>query len=109
MNWIAKIFRRLDRYFAGHDDWSKFDTVTGTYTPVSQTEEGKLFATIMENECPDCHHHGFYGGPEGGCSQNIFCANRDCRAGFNITSIIKTAERIGVGDISRYPKLADPA
>jgi hypothetical protein len=48
--------------------------------PVSQTEGGKLFRTIMRDICPDCKAKGgFYQGPQGGLSTNIFCRNRECR------------------------------
>lgn len=52
---------------------------------------------IAANHCPDCHHEGFYAGPEGGMSQNIICANPECCSAFNVTQIggdIVSAERI---------------
>lgn len=34
--------------------------------------------------CPHCNSEKFLEGPSGGCSVNVFCANEDCRAGFNV-------------------------
>ena len=89
----------------------KVEWINGlTGQPVAESESGKLFKTVAINdECPDCHNHGFYGGPEGGMSQNIFCMNRDCRSGFNVTPFggsTGLCDRIGKGDIARYPKAA---
>jgi hypothetical protein len=76
----------------------------GTVVPVEQTDEGKLFDQIAKPECPDCgSRRGFYEGPSGGLSTNIFCINRECRAGFNVTPAIGIADRIHKGDIKRYP------
>lgn len=96
MNWLSRLFGRKPAWIEGFSG-----------TPVSETEGGKLYALIAKDECPDCHHHGFYAGPEGGMSQNIFCMNRDCRSGFNITPLSHgegLCERIHQGDINRYPK-----
>jgi hypothetical protein len=77
--------------------------------PVSQTEGGKLFRTIMRDICPDCKAKGgFYQGPQGGLSTNIFCRNRECRQGFNVTPAVEYAERIHKLDIDRYPTTASP-
>lgn len=77
-----------------------------TFTPVTETEGGKLYAKIANNLCPDCgSREGFYKGPSGGLSTNIFCVNRVCRSGFNITPVIGTADRIQKGDIRRYPEV----
>ena len=84
------------------------DRVSVGGTPVSQTEEGKLYAIIATDECPDCHHLGFYAGPQGGMSQNIYCANGDCRSAFNITPMIGTAERIGKAPDYIYKKTKAP-
>jgi hypothetical protein len=76
------------------------------------TEKAKLFQIVgVKNTCPDCRQHGFYEGPSGGMSTNIFCMNRDCRSGFNVTSFgggVGTCERIGKGDLDRYPKEPSP-
>jgi hypothetical protein len=61
-----------------------------------------LFSIVARNECPDCHSHGFYEGPGGGMSTNIFCINRNCRSGFNF-SPIGFCERIQKWDLDRYP------
>jgi hypothetical protein len=82
----------------------RHDLRNGTIVPVEQTDEGKLFNQIAKPECPDCgSRRGFYEGPSGGLSTNIFCINRECRAGFNVTPAIGIADRIHKGDIKRYP------
>lgn len=71
---------------------------TGAAVPVMQTEGGKLFAEISQDICPDCGGRGFYAGPRGGMSQNIYCRNRACRSAFNVTQFNGsegTVERIG--------------
>jgi hypothetical protein len=65
--------------------------------PLSALPAGKLGALIMKGVCPDCHSlAGFYQGPSGGASTNIFCANPKCRQGFNFTNMFGEghAERI---------------
>lgn len=75
---------------------------------VHETEEGRLYRAISRSVCPDCGDtRGFYQGPSGGLSTNIFCMNRECRSGFNVTPVIGTAERIGRLDLDRYPKPAE--
>lgn len=78
-----------------------------TDRPLSETEEFKLFVKVYtENQCPDCGSKTFYGGPRGGMSQNIFCRNVKCRAGFNLTvfdAANGTVERIHRGEIDQYP------
>lgn len=71
---------------------------------VSETDEGKLYAELAADMCPDCGHRGFYEGPSGGMSTNIFCMNPKCRSGFNVTPVVEIAERIHKGDLSMYPK-----
>lgn len=81
------------------------DLATGKVTPVMYTEGGKLFAKIADGRCPDCNGKGFYAGPSGGMSQNIYCQNRDCRSAFNVTQFTATegtVERIGKKDIEWY-------
>src|SRR4051812_41918984 len=48
------------------------------------------FRMICRNTCPDCKGFGFYGGPRGGISQHIYCANAKCRAAFNISHFSAT-------------------
>lgn len=68
---------------------------TGKTTPVEETDQGKLFAIIASGKCPDCGStEGFYEGPSGGMSTNIFCANEACKKRFNITPMIGIAERV---------------
>lgn len=99
----ALLYRRKSRKSGG--DLTVIDE-NGS-RPLGETDGGKLYAIVGgKNECPDCHGHGFYEGPSGGMSTNIFCMNRACRAGFNVTSFgggHGTCERIGTGDIQRYP------
>jgi hypothetical protein len=81
------------------------DFSTGEITPVMQTEGGKLFAKIITDRCPDCNGKGFYAGPRGGISQNIYCQNRECRSAFNVTVFTETegtVERIGKKDPEWY-------
>lgn len=77
----------------------------GESRPVSETEGGLLYRTLAARKCPDCgSKKGFYEGPSGGISTNIFCVNRLCRSGFNVTNMVGIADRIGVkGDLARYP------
>lgn len=72
----------------------EIDTRIGAATPVTETERGKLWLKIATNYCPDCGHQGFIEGPSGGLSTNIFCANKECGHGFNVTPVIGIAERI---------------
>ena len=65
---------------------------------LSETDAGKLGASIMNGRCPDCGSgEGFYRGPQGCASINIFCANPQCETGFNYTNMFGEghAERIG--------------
>lgn len=71
------------------------DFTTGKFTPVSKTDGGKLYRLIAKDHCPDCHAKGFWSGPSGGISQNIYCTNSECRSAFNVTEMIGTADRIG--------------
>lgn len=62
---------------------------------LSEREEGKLGKKILQNICPDCgSKKGFYEGPSGGMSTNIFCSA--CGQGYNFTNIFGEghAERI---------------
>lgn len=71
---------------------------TGTQTPVGETGEGKLYRRLAAGECPTCHlRMGFFKGPSGGISTNIYCMNPECTQGYNITEMIGIAEPIGKG------------
>lgn len=78
-----------------------------TDRPLNETDEYKLFEIVhLKDTCPDCDGNGFYGGPRGGMSQNIFCRNVKCRSGFNLTVFDAqngTVERIHRGNIDQYP------
>lgn len=80
----------------------------GSVKPVRETEEGKLFNSFAKGICPDCGStEGFYEGPSGGMSTNYFCANRECRQGFNVTpfpGMDGIAERIQKANLDKYPK-----
>jgi hypothetical protein len=66
--------------------------------PLSETEAGKIGAAIMNGHCPDCgSKEGFWEGPQGGASVNIFCVT--CRQGFNFTNMF------GEGHAERIHKL----
>jgi hypothetical protein len=72
---------------------------------LKDTPAGKLGASIMNGVCPDCgSKEGFYQGPQGGISTNIFCANPKCRSGFNFTNMFHEghAERIQNGRDEYY-------
>jgi len=72
--------------------------VDGTEKPLSETPQGKLGAKIAKGVCPDCGGKGgFYEGPSGGMSTNIYCMNPKCRAFFNFTPMFGEAhaERMG--------------
>lgn len=72
-----------------------------------ETEDSKLFRMVaVNNECPDCHSHGFYAGPEGPGAQNVFCKNVECRSGFNVMEFggnVGIAQRIGKQKREWYP------
>jgi hypothetical protein len=73
--------------------------------PLKDTPAGKLGAILQKGICPDCgSKEGFYKGPEGGMSVNIFCANPKCRSGFNYTNMFHEghAERIQNGEDRLY-------
>ena len=73
------------------------------WTPLSETDAGRLGASIMKGSCPDCSsQEGFYEGPSGGMSTNIFCKNPGCRQGFNFTNMF------GEGHAQRIHKMAMP-
>lgn len=48
------------------------------------TKDSNLLRDIIQNKCPDCGSSGFFGGPSGGFSQNIQCANLACGSRFNV-------------------------
>src|ERR1700730_15398006 len=62
--------------------------------------------SLAKNSCPDCGRNGFYVGPSGDASTNIYCANSDCKAAFNFAYVFGEghAERIGKApDWYKYP------
>jgi hypothetical protein len=70
--------------------------------PVQDTPDGKLYAQIVK-ACPSCKSKsGFYAGPRGGMSQNIFCKNATCRASFNVTRVVGVAEELGPAALDHY-------
>lgn len=86
---IAQYTRKPD----AEPEWVTHDLVTGKQTRTKDTDKGKVYAIIAKGECPDCRSKkGFYKGPSGGMSTNVFCGN--CGQGFNITPMIGTAEWI---------------
>lgn len=90
-NEMTALFRYIRDLFKGPASPEKSQG-----TPVTETDEGKLYAIIAGGKCPDCGStKGFYEGPSGGISTNIFCANDACGAGFNVTPMIGIADRIG--------------
>jgi len=63
---------------------------------------------IERNQCPACGNYGFHMGPRGGLSRNIFCANPDCRAGFNVAFLGQTilmCQAIQAAEDKFYPPL----
>lgn len=58
---------------------------------------------LTRNRCPDCGNFGFYVGPTGGLSQNIYCCNPFCRSAFNIGPMMMIAQRIGKAPGNYYP------
>lgn len=108
MNFFRRLFGLTDTDDDNNEVWVSHNLETGKRTKLAETDEGKLFQMVgPKNTCPDCGGKGFYEGPSGGMSTNIFCMNRDCRSGFNITWFTSkdgTCERIHQGDLERYPK-----
>lgn len=52
------------------------------------------FRWMQENRCPNCHEEDcLIGGPCGGMSQNVGCAN--CGTEFNVTPALGLVERTG--------------
>jgi hypothetical protein len=83
------------------------DLATGAETPLAETEAGILGKSLAKNTCPDCGRNGFYVGPSGDASTNIYCANSDCKAAFNFAYVFGEghAERIGKApDWYKYPE-----
>lgn len=113
MNWFRRICdflappspeaRRERELISAQDQMIMGDLSTGEQKPVSQTNGGKLYRLIAKGRCPDCGNKGFWDGPEGGMSQNIFCQNARCRSGFNVTQVLGIADRIGKGGDHYYP------
>jgi hypothetical protein len=55
--------------------------------------------------CPFCKSEEWYKGGEGGMSQNVFCANEECGAGFNVMG--PKPVNLG-GQLIQPPKGGDP-
>lgn len=85
--WFQKLFSRKEEEVV-----KLVNNETGI--PVTQTEEGKLWLQIVDNECPDCgaRFKGFMEGPSGGMSTNIMCFG--CKHWFNVTPVIGIADRL---------------
>ena len=78
------------------DGMIQHDLSTGKTSLVKDTPAGKLYEFMFKEEpgqCPEClSKEGFWEGPSGGVSTNIFCTK--CGVGFNVTPIIRIAECI---------------
>jgi hypothetical protein len=92
MEWLKRIFKTKEKAKARPMVIEGFSG-----RPLSEISQGKLGAIIQKNKCPDCGSKGFYEGPSGGVSTNIYCTNPECRSAFNYTNIFGEghAERIG--------------
>lgn len=98
--------RRREKRQAKAQDSGFVNGFTGT--PIEQEPSFALFRTVgLQDKCPDCTGDGgFYQGPSGGISTNIYCCNPECRSAFNLayfSSKAGTCERIGKQPIDRYP------
>lgn len=50
----------------------------------------------ISRACVDCGSGmGYFPGPRGSLSINVFCRNPKCRSGFNIVPMMRLAQRIG--------------
>lgn len=73
-----------------------------------KTDGEKLFEDLR-NGCPACGKNmGFYEGPRGGLSVNVFCCNPECKAGYNLMPIANIAEPIRKAAFA-YPEEVAPA
>lgn len=70
--------------------------------PAIDLDHARMFRMIARNICPDCKGFGFYGGPRGGLSQHIYCANVKCRSAFNVTQFTITD-----GSVNRIEKKSE--
>ena len=70
----------------------------------SLSDEQKLFRQLADG-CPACGKQaGFYNGPEGGANVNLYCANAECRQGYNVAPPIGWAQKIGRKPPFQYPE-----
>jgi len=61
------------------------DRVTDWPRPPADDNEGwRLGTSIYLNKCPDCGKEDFFEGPRHGQTVDVFCADRECRHGFNV-------------------------
>jgi hypothetical protein len=58
--------------------------------------------TFTQGKCPFCGGTEITEGPGGGASQNLFCANEECGAGFNIAIAFGTMIQ---AELIREPKI----
>ncbi len=60
--------------------WFKSDSSEGD-------SDNTLQSSFKKGQCPDCASTKWYEGPSGGMSTNWFCANDDCKSGFNVCAV----------------------
>jgi hypothetical protein len=70
---------------------------------LTQPELDKLLGDFFV--CPFCESEEWYEGPSGGMSQNVYCANEECGAGFNVMG--PKPVNVG-GQLILPPKGGDP-
>jgi hypothetical protein len=70
------------------------------------SDENEVLFDQLKSGCPSCcKSDGFYAGPRGGMSQNIFCMNALCRAEYLVTVVatgVGFATASGTADLRRY-------
>jgi hypothetical protein len=52
--------------------------------PPTDVDGWRIGTSIYLNKCPDCGQEDFFEGTREGQTVNVFCANRECRHGFNV-------------------------
>ena len=93
MQWLVDLFasankRSIERARAV----AAAQVALGLDPPKIINDPDALWVEIATNHCPDCGGEGFFEGPSGGMSTNISCAT--CKHRFNVTPILRIAERI---------------